>query len=86
MRNLVKQQLFEKGIISIIYYPIPIHSQVAYKNKNFPRKKLTLTERVCTEVLSLPIFPELSYEEQIYVANNLNSILRDCINKIQISA
>ena len=37
LRNLVKQQLFEKGINSIIYYPIPIHAQKAYKNKNFSR-------------------------------------------------
>jgi len=65
LRNLVKQQLFEKGINSIIYYPIPIHAQIAYKNKNFSRTKLINTERICTEVLSLPMFPEISYEEQV---------------------
>ena len=86
LRNLVKNQLHEKGINSIIYYPIPIHSQLAYVNKNFSRIKLTNTERVCTEVLSLPMFPEISYEEQVYVANNLNTILENCIKKIQISA
>ena len=64
---MVKQQLFEKGINSIIYYPIPIHAQIAYKNKNFSRTNLINTERICTEVLSLPMFPEISYEEQVYV-------------------
>jgi len=86
LRNLVKQQLFEKGINSIIYYPIPIHAQIAYKNKNFSRTKLINTERICTEVLSLPMFPEISYEEQIYVAENLNKVLKNCIEEIQISA
>ena len=86
LRNLVKFQLYEKGINSIIYYPIPIHSQIAYKDKNFSRKKLINTERVCTEVLSLPMFPEISYEEQVYVANNLNNVLKNCIEELQISA
>ena len=72
----MKQQLFEKGINSIIYYPIPIHAQIAYKNKNFSRTKLINTERICTEVLSLPMFPEISYEEQVYIAENLNKVLK----------
>tara|TARA_B100000902_G_C27279947_1_gene901129 strand:- start:468 stop:1652 length:1185 start_codon:yes stop_codon:yes gene_type:complete len=78
-RNVVKQKLFEKGINSIIYYPIPIHAQIAYKNKNFSRNKLINTERVCTEVLSLPMFPEISYEEQVYVADKFNKVLKNCI-------
>ncbi len=86
LRNMVKQQLFEKGINSIIYYPIPIHAQIAYKNKNFSRTKLINTEKICTEVLSLPMFPEISYEEQVYVAENLNKVLKNCIGEIQISA
>jgi len=86
LRNLVKQKLYEKGINSIIYYPIPIHSQIAYKNKNFSREKLIITERVCTEVLSLPMFPEISYQEQVYVADNLNKVLKNCIEELQISA
>ena len=86
LRNLVKQQLYEKGINSIIYYPIPIHAQIAYKNNNFSREKLINTEKVCTEVLSLPMYPEISYEEQVYVSENLNIILKNCINELQICA
>ena len=82
----MKQQLFEKGINSIIYYPIPIHAQIAYKNKNFSRIKLINTERICTEGLSLPLYPEISSEEQVYVAENLNKVLKNCIREIQISA
>ena len=86
LRNLLKLRLSEKGINSIIYYPIPIHAQLAYKNKHFSRKKLINTERVCTEVLSLPMYPEISYEEQVYVSENLNIILKNCINELQICA
>ncbi len=86
LRNLLKLRLSEKGINSIIYYPIPIHAQIAYKNKNFSRKKLINTERVCTEVLSLPMYPEISLDEQVYVSKNLNTILKNCINELQICA
>ena len=84
LRNLLKLRLSEKGINSIIYYPIPIHAQIAYKNKKFSREKLIHTEKVCTEVLSLPMYPEISYEEQVYVSKNLNNILRSCISELQI--
>ena len=86
LRNLVKNQLYENGVNSIIYYPIPIHSQIAYKDKKFSRKKLFNSERVCTEVLSLPMFPEISYEEQFYIVDKLNKSLEKCLNEIQISA
>ena len=49
------------------------------------RDRLINTERICTEVLSLPMFPEISYEEQVYVADNLNKVLTNCIEEIQIS-
>ena len=65
---------------------MPIHAQIAYKNKKISREKLINTERVCTEVLSLPMYPEISYEEQVYVSENLNIILKNCINELQICA
>ena len=76
LRNYAKDTLLSKGINSIIYYPIPIHAQLAYRNFDFAREKLINTEKVCTEVLSLPMFPEITYEEQSYVADNLNLILK----------
>ena len=77
LRNLTKNKLHEKGINSIIYYPIPIHAQPAYRNEKFDRDNLVNTERVCTEVLSLPMFPEITYEEQKYIALHLNNMLEE---------
>ncbi len=72
----------KKGINTIIYYPIPIHSQKAYQNTLYRREELLETEKICTEVLSLPMFPEITYEEQTYVVENLNLIINDYLNII----
>ena len=86
LRNYLKYHFLQKDINSIIYYPIPIHSQKAYQNSNYNRTELIETEKVCTEVLSLPMFPEITNEEQIYVVENLNIILESFSKNIQISA
>jgi len=51
-------------VTTIIYYPIPIHRQPAYAHLDYAPGSLPITERLCSEVLSLPIFPEMS-EAQI---------------------
>ena len=80
LRNFLKYHLMNKGINTIIYYPIPIHSQKAYQNNLYKREELLETEKICTEVLSLPMFPEITYEEQTYVVENLNLIINDYLN------
>ena len=85
-RNFLKSELLKIGINTIIYYPIPIHAQVAYKDKFFDRDLLFNTEKVCTEVLSLPMFPEITFEEQLYISENLNLILKKYDQIAQISA
>jgi dTDP-4-amino-4,6-dideoxygalactose transaminase len=63
-RDWLKQQLQEAGVTTIIYYPIPIHRQPAYAHLGYAPGSLPITERLCSEVLSLPIFPELSADKQ----------------------
>ena len=48
----------------MIYYPIPLHQQPVYKGLGYQVNQLPIVERVCQEVLSLPLFPELSPEQQ----------------------
>ncbi len=74
-RDWLKQKLQEQGINTIIYYPIPIHLQPAYKSLGYELGSLPLTEKLCSEVLSLPIFPEISFEQQTYVAKALRDLL-----------
>jgi dTDP-4-amino-4,6-dideoxygalactose transaminase len=64
-RDAVKKKLDdEKVTSSMIYYPVPLHLQVAYKNLGMGLGSLPKTEQVAHEVLSLPMYPELS-EQQI---------------------
>jgi dTDP-4-amino-4,6-dideoxygalactose transaminase len=58
-RDKLQQYLLKNGIQTLVHYPIPVHLQKAYPNSN----GLPMTERVCKEVLSLPIYPFLKEEE-----------------------
>jgi dTDP-4-amino-4,6-dideoxygalactose transaminase len=62
-------------VSTIIYYPIPIHRQPAYAHLGYGSGSLPHTERLCAEVLSLPIFPELTEAEQEKVISTLRRLL-----------
>ena len=74
-RDWLKQTLQERGINTIIYYPIPIHRQPAYADLNMAQGSLPVTEQLCSQVLSLPIFPELSDLQQQQVVTTLEKVL-----------
>ena len=74
-RDWLKQQLQDAGVTTIIYYPIPIHRQPAYASLGYAPGSLPITERLCAEVLSLPIFPELSVEQQDSVIAAVHSLV-----------
>jgi dTDP-4-amino-4,6-dideoxygalactose transaminase len=62
-RDPLQKFLKEKGIETLIHYPVPIHLQKAYKELGYQRRDLPVTERVAQEILSLPFYPELTGEE-----------------------
>lgn len=69
-RDKLQSYLIEKGIQTLIHYPIPPHKQKAYKKWNglsFP-----ITEKIHDEVLSLPISPLMSKEEVMVVTKIIN--------------
>ena len=74
-RDWLKQSLLEHGINTIIYYPIPIHLQPAYEGLSQGPGSLPVTEQLCSQVLSLPIFPELSEDQQQQVVSMLHKLL-----------
>ena len=74
-RDWLKQQLQNAGVSTIIYYPIPIHRQPAYADLGYGPGSLPITERLCSEVLSLPIFPELSADQQEQVIAVLKTLV-----------
>ena len=62
-RDALRRFLAEKGIASAIYYPIPLHRQECFRRFG-PYPALPVAEALANQVLSLPVFPELTGEEQ----------------------
>ncbi len=63
-RDSVRIKLQECGIGSMVYYPLPLHLQPVYKSLGYQAGQLPVAEQVCREVLSLPMFPELTRDQQ----------------------
>ncbi|HLD11201.1 MAG TPA: DegT/DnrJ/EryC1/StrS family aminotransferase [Candidatus Nanoarchaeia archaeon] len=70
-RNNLLEFLKIKGISCGIHYPIPIHLQLAYQSLNMGETKLPITERISKEILSVPLYPEMTNEEIDYVINSI---------------
>ncbi len=66
-RDHICEKLKEVGIESLIYYPIPIHLQKAFEYLDNKKGSLPVTEKICNEILSLPMHPELTAEVQEYI-------------------
>lgn len=71
IRNEVKSFLAEKGIPSMIYYPVPLYQQEAFLPFVKKQIKLPNTERLCQSVLSLPIHTEMDLETQNYIIDHV---------------
>ena len=74
-RDSVQASLKESGIPSMIYYPLPIHHQEAYKEIARVSGSLEESVRLSEEVLSLPIHTEMSKKQQEYIINSLLEIV-----------
>jgi dTDP-4-amino-4,6-dideoxygalactose transaminase len=72
-RDDLKNYLMLNDVPSMIYYPIPLDKQEAYRNISEVRGELTNTEKLCNSVLSLPMHTELSFEQQNYISNCVKS-------------
>ena len=74
-RDYLYEKLKEQGIGTSIYYPIPIHKQKAFSYLKSDNVSLPVTERLAGEILSLPMYPEITREIQEYVVENIRDIL-----------
>jgi dTDP-4-amino-4,6-dideoxygalactose transaminase len=72
-RDRLQEHLKAAGVGALIHYPVPIHQQKAYLNKVRGGESLPETERAAREVLSLPMYPELSLAEVTSVVDALKS-------------
>lgn len=74
-RNELQKKLGEKGIPAMIYYPIPLHLQKAYKNERYKQGDFPNAEKLAKTVLSLPMHTELEEEQLEYITKTLISLL-----------
>ena len=77
-RDSIEKILQEKGVITMIYYPIPLHLQPVYRDLGYQKGQLPKVEQAAREVLSLPMFPGILEAEQEQVAY----ALKDCLLEI----
>lgn len=72
-RDKLQKYLADKGINTLIHYPVPIHLQEAYKDLHIQRGTLPIAEQTSNEILSLPIFPELTPHEINWIIDSINN-------------
>ena len=75
-RDALQQALAKEGIQTGIHYPVPVHLQKGYADLGYGRGDFPVSERLASEVLSLPMFPELTAQQVRDVAESIGEALR----------
>ncbi len=75
-RDKIKKELEKAGIPVMIYYPLPLHMQPALKKLGHKKGDFPEAEKVSSEVLSLPIYPEIKKKDQDLIINSLAKIFK----------
>ena len=70
-RDGLKQHLDAAGIGNAIYYPLPLHLQECFAELGYKRGDLPVSERIATEAISIPVFPELTEDEKSQVVQTI---------------
>jgi len=68
LRNFLK----DKGVGSEVYYPLPMHLQNCYQDLGYRKGSFPISEQAAEEVLSLPIYAELTQDQQAYVVQKID--------------
>lgn len=76
-RDELQKFLSDKGIPSMIYYPLPLYKQEAFKQFVDSNFQLPITESLCDEVLSLPIHTEMELDSMEYVCSQVKSFFNN---------
>ncbi len=74
-RDAIRNFLAEKGIPSMVYYPVPLHLQGAYRGYGYEEGQLPISEKLTAEVISLPMHSELNEDQIVHITNNFKEAL-----------
>jgi UDP-2-acetamido-2-deoxy-ribo-hexuluronate aminotransferase len=80
-RNVVQEKLAEKGIPSMIYYPVPAHKQKMFAHFHVADIHLPVTDWLTPRVISLPIHTEMTPEELAYISSEFLQTINEIVSK-----
>jgi len=72
-RDRLREHLLAHGVGCDIHYPTPTHLQPAYAELGYRAGSLPVTEDLAGRILSLPMYPELTYEQVMFVAETVRT-------------
>ena len=72
-RESFRNYLTERGIPSMIYYPIPMHLQEAFKKSDYHQGSFPISEELCKIVISLPIHTEMNADQLDFIVSTIKS-------------
>jgi dTDP-4-amino-4,6-dideoxygalactose transaminase len=78
-REALQAHLTEAGIGTGIHYPIPLHLQKAYSHLGYKSGDFPVTERVASEIVSLPMYPQLQVEQQDHVVQKVKEFVTSSV-------
>jgi dTDP-4-amino-4,6-dideoxygalactose transaminase len=74
-RDEIQEGLKKSGIASMVHYPVPLHLQGVYKNLRYKKGDFPIAEKICGQVLCLPIYPHIKREQIEYVCKKLKGLV-----------
>ncbi len=74
-RDALQAHLKERGIGTAIHYPSPVHLQPFFAKNGYTRGQFPIAEKICSEILSLPLYPEMTREQVETVASETKATL-----------
>ncbi|MFB3918622.1 MAG: DegT/DnrJ/EryC1/StrS family aminotransferase [Candidatus Velamenicoccus archaeovorus] len=75
-RDRILEGLVSAGVSAAVHYPVPLHLQPVYRSLGYRRGDFPVAERVCRDVLCLPIHPHITKKQITYVAQTLKRLVK----------